>query len=211
MPFPLTPGDTSGVIRLQINGAIHDLDLRDLEIMDGPGERQRACALMAFWGGVAAEAEAAITTAEAVYRHWSATRLAAIHSGGEKVPEWRAKIMVEVDVGFLNCKQIIAETVEVAGKAKSIYEAFKQKAYTLGALVSAETAQWRHAGAMTAVDTERVPSWGGLREDSTAQPKTEVPTTSAHAPSRASAAVVDQKKQTVKQALAITRSHAKGS
>ena len=132
----------AGVLRLSVAGRVYDLDLTELQIVDPPTERASACAQMAWFGALMGDAEGEVENCEMLLKSAVAAQLRA----NETIAEWKAKAIADSDPDVMAAKSALAEAKVQAIRTRSVYEAWKQKAYTLAALIAPERHEMRMAG-----------------------------------------------------------------
>lgn len=117
-----------------------DID-QELTIGDISSDMDKAAAQIAFWGKMWGEAERQRIITDAAYRHWGASGRKRVLAADPKMPEWKAKDLIEADANFVKHKAVMAQSMMDATVLRSIVDAFRAKASMLqskGAMMRAE-------------------------------------------------------------------------
>ena len=137
------------VVTVVIGGESHSIDLEEsLHIHNADAERHTVAADMAWWGTLAAAAEAHVerlAAAAASYRNKAIVRLLEIDA---KTSEWRCKAAAESQDEYLELQNAIADAGEIAKKASTIHWALIRKMDMLRSLISGELGERRNIGAI---------------------------------------------------------------
>jgi hypothetical protein len=122
--------------------------------VDLSSDMDRVAAQLAYWGAVAADAEAELTKVDAWYRRYRAETTRDVLANDPKLPEWKVKNAVEVSDGFIKHKDAIALAEKNLALCEAMVRAFDKKANQLqsrGAKVRSELG----AQGMTTPETPR--------------------------------------------------------
>jgi hypothetical protein len=122
--------------------------------VDLSSDMDRVAAQLAYWGAVAADAEAELTKVDAWYRRYRAETTRDVLAKDPKLPEWKVKNAVEVSDGFIKHKDAIAMAEKNLALCEAMVRAFDKKANQLqsrGAKVRSELG----AQGMTTPETPR--------------------------------------------------------
>jgi hypothetical protein len=117
-------------------------------------EMDRVSAQLAYWGAVAADAQAELTQVDAWYRRFRAQESAAMLARDPKASEWKVRNAIEASEGFIQHKNAIALAEKNLAVCEAMVRAFEKKANQLqskGARTRAELS----AQGMTTPETPR--------------------------------------------------------
>lgn len=117
-------------------------------------EMDRVAAQLAYWGAVAADAQAELTQVDAWYRRWRAEATAKALADDPKASEWKVRNRLEAADGFIKHKEAIALAEKNLGLCEAMVRGFDKKANQLqsrGARMRAEIG----AQGMTTPETPR--------------------------------------------------------
>lgn len=132
---------SSRVVGLMVNGELVSFDLdAELEIANPEAERHKVAADMAWWGIIAAAAEAHVEKLTASAEQWYKSGLVECLKADEKMAEWKAKANVGASPTYLAQLHAVADAREVANKATAIHWAFVRKMDMLRDMLPAEYA-----------------------------------------------------------------------
>lgn len=123
---------------------------------DLSSDMDRVAAQLAYWGAVAADAQAELVKVDAWYRRFRAQAMRDILTDDPKLPEWKVKNAVEASDGFIKHKDAIALAEKNLALCEAMVRAFDKKANQLqsrGAKVRSELG----AQGMTTPETPREP------------------------------------------------------
>lgn len=123
---------------------------------DLSSEMDRVAAQLAYWGSVAADAQAELTQADAWYRRFRAETARDALARDPKASEWKVKNVIEGADGFIKYKDAIALAEKNLALCEAMVRAFDKKANQLqsrGAKVRSELG----ATGMTTPETLRKP------------------------------------------------------
>lgn len=94
-------------------------------------EMDRVSAQLAYWGAVAADAQAELTQVDAWYRRFRAQHAADVLKRDPKAAEWKVKNAIEGSDGFVQHKNAIALAEKNLGLCEAMARAFEKKANQL--------------------------------------------------------------------------------
>jgi hypothetical protein len=145
--------------RIKVQGTVVDVYIigegAELPIgADLSDDMDRVSAQLAYWGAVAAEAQAELTQVDAWYRRYRAETAQAVLAKDPKASEWKVRNAVEASDGFIKHKDAIALAEKNLGLCEAMVRAFDKKANQLqskGARVRSEL----NAQGMTTPETPR--------------------------------------------------------
>lgn len=145
--------------RIKVQGTVVDVyivgDGAELPIgADLSDEMDRVSAQLAYWGSLAAEAQAELTQVDAWYRRFRAQTSTEMLAKDPKASEWKVRNAVEGSDGFIKHKDAIALAEKNLGVCEAMARAFEKKANQLqskGARVRSEL----NAQGMTTPETPR--------------------------------------------------------
>lgn len=121
---------------------------------DLSSDMDRVAAQLAYWGAVAADAQAELVKVDAWYRRFRAQAMRDLLTDDPKLPEWKVKNAVEASDGFIKHKDAIALAEKNLALCEAMVRAFDKKANQLqsrGAKVRSELG----AQGMTTPETPR--------------------------------------------------------
>lgn len=148
-----------GVITIKVGGDTFSCDLQDLEIVNADAERYQVSTDIAWWGSVAASAEAYAAKLAARADGWTNAQISACVGKDEKIAEWKAKSFVKGQPEHVSLQETLADAQEMAATARNLHWSFVRKGEMLQAMISGENATRRNT-----YDIGRMP------EDHTANP-----------------------------------------
>ena len=132
------------VVTIRIGGETHTIDLDSaLRINNADAERHEVAADMAWWGVIAAAAEAQVERLTAAAASWHASALAKCLEVDEKISEWKAKAAATGHAEYNRMTRDIADAKEVAGKAQAVHWALVRKMSMLEAMIKSDSADQR--------------------------------------------------------------------
>jgi hypothetical protein len=145
--------------RIKVQGTVVDVyiigDGAELPIgADLSEEMDRVSAQLAYWGSVAADAQAELTQVDAWYRRFRAQTSTEMLTRDPKASEWKVRNAVEGSDGFIKHKDAIALAEKNLGVCEAMVRAFEKKANQLqsrGARVRSEL----NSQGMTTPETPR--------------------------------------------------------
>lgn len=145
--------------RIKVQGTVVDVyivgDGAELPIgSDLSDEMDRVSAQLAYWGSLAAEAQAELIQVDAWYRRFRAQTSTDVLAKDPKASEWKVRNVVEGSDGFIKHKDAIALAEKNLGVCEAMARAFEKKANQLqskGARVRSEL----NAQGMTTPETPR--------------------------------------------------------
>lgn len=134
-------------VTVKIGGEAHTVDLDEiLHIHNADAERHTVASDMAWWGILAAAAEAQVAKLTAAAASWHADALVKCLQQDEKMSEWKAKANASGHAEYLKIQNHIAEAQEQASKASTIHWALVRKMDMLRAMIQGESNTARGAG-----------------------------------------------------------------
>lgn len=146
----------SDFITIKIGGDVHSISRSDLEIQDAETERHQVAADVAWWGSVAASAQARMESLEAVATQWRAAALQKCLQVDEKMAEWKAKSAADSHQEYLKIQNDIVHAREQLNKAQAVHWALIRKSDMLREMIQSENGTRRSSH-----DIGRVPIPGG--------------------------------------------------
>jgi hypothetical protein len=123
---------------------------------DLSSEMDRVAAQLAYWGAVAADAQAELTQVDAWYRRFRATTAREVLALDSKASEWKVKNAVEASDGFIKHKEAVALAEKNLGLCEAMVRAFDKKANQL----QSRGAKARSELGATGMTTPEVPRSG---------------------------------------------------
>ena len=145
--------------RIKVQGTVVDVYIvgEGAELPIGANlsdDMDRVSAQLAYWGAVAAEAQAELTQVDAWYRRYRAETARAVLASDPKASEWKVRNAVEASDGFIKHKDAIALAEKNLGLCEAMVRTFDKKANQLqskGARARSEL----NAQGMTTPETPR--------------------------------------------------------
>lgn len=122
--------------RIKVQGTVVDVyivgDGAELPIGANLSEdMDRVAAQLAYWGSVAADAQAELTQVDAWYRRYRAQTSTDVLAKDPKASEWKVRNAVEGSDGFVQHKNAIALAEKNLGLCEAMVRAFDKKANQL--------------------------------------------------------------------------------
>ena len=137
------------IVTVKVGGETHSVDLDDaLRIHNADAERHETAADMAWWGTIAAAAEAQVARLTAAAASWHADALVKCLQADEKMSEWKAKANASGHATYAKMQQDIADAGEQAAKAQTIHWAYVRKYSMLEAMLPGERGDQRSSNAI---------------------------------------------------------------
>jgi hypothetical protein len=132
------------VVVVKVGGETHTADLDDLlRIHNADAERHTVAADMAWWGTIAAAAEAQVQRLTAVAASWFADALVKCLKIDEKMSEWKAKANAGAHPEYQKLQSDIANAQEMAGRANTVHWALVRKMDMLREMIRGEAGDRR--------------------------------------------------------------------
>lgn len=150
------------LVTVKVGGETHQMDLDEaLHIHNADAERHEVAADMAWWGVIAAAAEAQVQRLAAVSASWHAGALSACLKQDDKMSEWKAKASATSHPEFLKIQTDIANAQEMVGRAQTIHWALVRKMDMLKEMLKGDSNDRRGANNIGAGMSAPVPLPGG--------------------------------------------------
>jgi hypothetical protein len=135
------------IVTVKVGGETHSIDLDEtLRIHNADAERHEVAATMAWWGTIAAAAEAQVARLAAAAASWHADALTKCLAADEKMSEWKAKAAASGHSDYAAMAQGIANAQEQAGKAQTVHWALVRKMDMLKEMIKGDNGDKRGAG-----------------------------------------------------------------
>ncbi len=128
------------IVTVKIGGESHSIDLDDvLRIHNADEQRHNVAADMAWWGTIAAAAEAQVARLTAAAASWHADALVKCLQVDDKMSEWKAKANATSHTEYARMQLDIANAGEMAGRASTVHWALVRLMDMLKAMINGET------------------------------------------------------------------------
>lgn len=125
-------------------GAVFKIDVdAELEIQDPDAERHKVASDVAWWGSIAARANARAESFANEAEHWKNAALKTIVEADDKISEWKAKASASGHADYRKMQLDVAKAQEMAGTASAIHWAFVRKMDMLNAMIKSENGTQR--------------------------------------------------------------------
>lgn len=134
-------------VTVKVGGETHSIDLDEtLRIHNADAERHTVASDMAWWGVIAAAAEAQVGRLTAVAASWHAAALVKCLQEDEKMSEWKAKANATAHDEYKKIQTDIANAQEQAGRANTVHWSLVRKMDMLKEMIKGESNTQRSAG-----------------------------------------------------------------
>lgn len=134
------------IVTVKVGGETHTIDLdAALRIHNADAERHEVAADMAWWGVIAAAAEAQVQRLTAAAASWHSDALVKCLQQDEKMSEWKAKANASAHQEYLRIQNDIANAQEMAGRANTVHWAYVRKMDMLKEMIKGDSAERRGA------------------------------------------------------------------